>query len=178
MKDINSILYLGKVIKLVDADDNSWECGISKFIKEYQIICELLSNASILDSMVASHPYEFIQGREYYRLVEPNLEVECMIHGELHETSALDLAGGGIGLMIDRERNIKRDTLLELRITLPDGKSLQIGARATHVVPTEKPGKYIVGAYFSKISSADESKIMKHIFCEQIRKSKEARQTN
>jgi hypothetical protein len=218
MKDINSILYLGKVIKLVDVDENCWECGISKFVKEYQIVCELLKNPSIVDSMTVKHPdngdfyklaiahgsgvylaparierlvgedgklkffiseqYEFVQRREYYRLVDPNLEIECKIHGETYETSALDLAGGGIGLLIKRDRSIKKDTLLELRIILPDGKSLQVGARSTNVVLAEEPGKYIVGAYFSKISSADESKIMKHIFSEQIRKSKEVHEAS
>jgi hypothetical protein len=117
--------------------------------------------------------YEFVQRREYFRLVDPDLEIICKIHGEIHPAKAMDLAGGGIGLLVERERSVKYDTLLELQVVFPDGKSVQIGARATHIVPADEPNKYFVGAYFSKISRPDESQVMKYIFNEQIRRSKE-----
>lgn len=122
-----------------------------------------------------SKEYDFGQRREYYRLIDPDLEICCKIHGESFDAKALDLAGGGIGLYIERERPVKNDTLLELKIKLPDEATIRVGARASHIVPSDEPNKYYVGAYFSKITSSDKAKIMKHIFCEQIKRSKEER---
>jgi hypothetical protein len=208
MIDINKLLRLGKAIKLIDHKDDFWEFGISKLLKEREIICDLIVDSDDMPpieknadlKLAISHgsgvylapvkieripedsrrlkffvskEYEFVQRREYYRLMDPRLEINCKIHDEFCEAKALDLAGGGIGLFIERERPIKKDTLLELKISLPDETTMQVGARATHIVPADEPNKYFVGAYFSKITSSDEAKIMKHIFSEQVRKSKE-----
>lgn len=209
--DIDSILYPGKVIKLINSEDSAWEFGINRVVADGQIICSLLldhseppeldagdafrlaishgsgvymvktravmlSGEDVVLKFFLSDEYEFVQRREFYRLVEPDIQVDCKIYGEVYGAKALDLAGGGIGLHVKRERNIKKDTLLELRIGFPDGNTVQVSARAAHVVPTEEPDNYVIGAYFTKITSSDEAKIMKYIFSEQIRKHKETQQ--
>jgi c-di-GMP-binding flagellar brake protein YcgR len=210
--NIDTILYPGKVIKLINSEDSAWEFGINRVVAEGQIICSLLldhtdlpeldaggafrlaishgsgvymvkaravvlSEEDIVLKFFLSDEYEFVQRREFYRLVEPEIQVDCKIYGEIYKAKALDLAGGGIGLQVKRDRNIKKDTLLELKIVFPDENIVQLSARAAHVVPAEEPDNYVIGAYFTKITNSDEAKIMKYIFSEQIRKHKEAQQS-
>jgi len=206
MRDVHSLLGVGKIIKLINANDDAWELGVSKLLESGAIVCDLLDSAEVLPKkedkdlklaisfgsgicLVPAHierisedgirykfslaeNYEFVQRREYFRLQDPEIDINCEIHGEPCNVKALDLSGGGIGLLVERKAPVKKDTLLKLEITLPDGKTIRVSARAAHVVPAEEPNKSFVGARFPNIKAADESKIIKYIFSEQIRRAK------
>lgn len=122
--------------------------------------------------------FKFVQRREFFRLTNPQISALCIIHSEpVTDVKITDISGGGIGLVIDRERPIKHDTLIELTVTLSDIGTIHANARASYVSTAKEAEGYFVGARFSKIAKADRAKIMKFVFAEQIeRKRKEAQQ--
>lgn len=116
--------------------------------------------------------YEVIQRRDYYRLPNPHVSVECRILGqEMRDVEVVDISGGGIGLVIDRA--IKEGTVVEMEITTPDGTTISANGRAVHVSKVEDEDNYSIGINFIKISRADRALIIKYVFEEQVLISKE-----
>lgn len=117
--------------------------------------------------------YELIQRREHYRLDNPQIAANCVIHGEdLGAAKVTNISGGGIGLIITRDRPVKTDTLIELQLTMLDGSIVRASVRAAFVAPADEPDRYMVGAQFKKISSRDEARIIKCIFDHQAGKKR------
>lgn len=117
--------------------------------------------------------YEFVQRRDYYRLPNPQIFAKCRIHGEeLKNITVTDLSGAGLGLIVKRNRPIKKDTLVEIEASLIDGNTISIAGRAARVMPMRNKDTYFLGINFTRIGRGDRAKVMRHIFQEQLKEKK------
>jgi c-di-GMP-binding flagellar brake protein YcgR len=106
-----------------------------------------------------------IQMRNWVR-VDSNLPLRYRILGseaELIESTAIDLSGGGICMLI--EKPIEKDTLLELEITFPDNFILKINGIVSRCLDETKPIRS--GVCFQEISERQQERIIGYVFKKQ-----------
>lgn len=131
-----------------------------KIVKEFPDSCEY--------KFLLDKKHDYVQRRDYYRLINPEIRVRCQIHDEdLREVKVSDISGAGIGLIVNRR--VKEGTAVRLEITLFDKSTVHVVGRSLRVSPIKGKDEYIMGVSFTRIGKSDRAKIMRHIFNEQLR---------
>ncbi|MDP2210340.1 MAG: PilZ domain-containing protein [Candidatus Aquicultor sp.] len=118
--------------------------------------------------------YHVIQRRGFYRLPNPRVFVRCTINDEkVKMISAADIGGGGIGLVLEREVEIKQGTAIELEIVLPDRSTITVNGRVMRVRKEPEPNRFYLGINFVNIAKADRTKIVSYVFSHQLQRNEE-----
>ncbi|OFW35577.1 MAG: hypothetical protein A2074_00935 [Candidatus Aquicultor primus] len=116
--------------------------------------------------------YHVIQRRGYYRLPNPRVFVRCMINDEkVKMISVADIGGGGIGLVLEREVEIKQGAAIELEIVLPDRSTITVNGRVMRVRKESEPNRFYLGINFVNIAKADRAKIVSCVFNHQLQRN-------
>jgi c-di-GMP-binding flagellar brake protein YcgR len=118
--------------------------------------------------------YRVVQRRGFYRLPDPRMFVRCRINDEPVKMIAVaDIGGGGIGLVLEREVEIKLGTAIELEIVLLDRSTITVNGRVMRVQKEPEPNRFRLGINFVNIAKADRAKIVSYVFNHQLQRSEE-----
>lgn len=116
--------------------------------------------------------YHVIQRRNFYRLPKPRVFVSCMINDKPVKTIAVaDIGGGGIGLLLEREVDIKKGAAITLEIAFPDRSTITANGRVMRAQKQSEPNIFHLGVLFVKIAKVDRTKIVSFVFNNQLERS-------
>ena len=116
--------------------------------------------------------YQVIQRRNFYCLPKPRVFASCLINDKPVKTLAVaDIGGGGIGLLLEREVDIKKGAAITLEIKFPDRSTITANGRVMRVRKQPEPNIFNVGVVFVKIAKADRAKIVSFVFSNQLERN-------
>ncbi|MDI6817252.1 MAG: PilZ domain-containing protein [Actinomycetota bacterium] len=155
-----------------DADDLKISVTHETGIYEIPIRIIASNDASREYRFQLDNKYHIIQRRGFYRLPNPRVFVRCTINDEpVRMISVADISGGGIGLVLEREIDIKYGAAIALEIVLPDRSTITVNGRVMRVQKEPEPNRFFLGISFVNIAKADRAKIVSHVFNHQLQRN-------